>query len=223
MEQNLRRRIEILMHSNPFVFFGYSGHSWVVIDSLLKSGGNAVGYLTKNEAEYNPFDLKYCGFEFDVNLETTIGDNHYFIAVGDNYIRRKINSKIFEIIDRSASTIIDPTSVVSNYAEVGRGVFIGPSTIINFNAKIGDGTICNSGSIIEHECKIGSFSHIAPGAVLCGNVLVGDNTLIGANATILPNLKIGSNCIIGAGSVVFSDIPDNTKVVGNKSKISQNN
>ena len=73
--------------------------------------------------------------------------------------------------------------------------------------------------MIEHECIIGDFSHIAPGAVLCGSVSIGKGSFIGANSVIKQGIKIGNNVTIGAGSVVINDILDNTKVVGNPSKI----
>ena len=48
---------------------------------------------------------------------------------------------------------------------------------------------------------------------------IGDNVTVGANCCLIGNIKIGNNVTIGAGSVVVKDIPDNTIVVGNPSRI----
>ena len=49
--------------------------------------------------------------------------------------------------------------------------------------------------------------------------VIGDNVFIGAGAKIIGNIKIGNNVKIGANCVVVEDIPDNSTVVLNKSKI----
>lgn len=52
-----------------------------------------------------------------------------------------------------------------------------------------------------------------------GKVKIGDRVFIGLGSIILPNVKIGNDCIIGAGTVVTKDVPDNSIVVGNPSRI----
>jgi acetyltransferase-like isoleucine patch superfamily enzyme len=42
---------------------------------------------------------------------------------------------------------------------------------------------------------------------------------IGSGATILSNVTIGENAIVGAGSVVTKDVPANTIVAGNPSRV----
>ena len=44
-------------------------------------------------------------------------------------------------------------------------------------------------------------------------------TFIGANCIIRENVCIGKNVVVGAGSVVLNNIPDNSLVFGNPSKI----
>lgn len=50
-------------------------------------------------------------------------------------------------------------------------------------------------------------------------ISIGENSFIGARASLLPGTKIGKNCIIGACTVVKGEIPDNSVVIGNPSKI----
>ena len=52
-----------------------------------------------------------------------------------------------------------------------------------------------------------------------GEIVIGDNTFVGARVSVLLGSTIGKNCIIGANSVIKGNIPDNSIVVGNPSKI----
>lgn len=50
-------------------------------------------------------------------------------------------------------------------------------------------------------------------------ISIGRNCFIGANAFFLPGTTVGDNCIIGSGCVVRGNIPDDSIVIGNPSKI----
>lgn len=52
-----------------------------------------------------------------------------------------------------------------------------------------------------------------------GAVKIGKNVWIGEGAVILPNTTIGQNSIIGANTVISKNIPENSVVGGNPSKI----
>jgi sugar O-acyltransferase (sialic acid O-acetyltransferase NeuD family) len=202
---------------------GYSGHAFVATDILLNMGYNIIGYFEKKEAINNPFNFKYLGNENETDLKDYItGDIHFFVAIGDNSIRREITSKLAskKIITAKA---ISPSANVSAYTEIGNGSMISLGVCINAISKIGIGVIINTGAIVEHECSIGDFAHIAPGAVLAGNVSIGQNSFIGANSVIKQGVSIGNNVIVGAGSVVLKDIPDNELWAGNPAKKLQHN
>jgi sugar O-acyltransferase (sialic acid O-acetyltransferase NeuD family) len=110
--------------------------------------------------------------------------------------------------------IIDPSAQISQYAELGAGIFVGQGAIVNAGADIGDAAIINTGTIIEHDCTIGRYTHVAVGAKLCGAVSVGNDTLIGAGSVIVQNVHIGNHVSIGAGSIVLRDVKDHETAVG---------
>lgn len=89
---------------------------------------------------------------------------------------------------------------------------------------VGEGlTIWHWGTIIINpKVKIGKNCTLYPG-VLIGHKeegqpapVIGNNVFICSGAKIIGNVHIGNNVVIGHNCVVTHDIPDNTKVVVNK-------
>lgn len=201
---------------NVFIF-GYSGHAYVLIESMLDLGYTILGYFDKQEAESNPYNLEYRGFELNVNVKSIIQNNYVFPTVGENFIREKL-LKMFTEQGLNQFVLIDKTANVSKTAQIGRSTYIGKNTCVNALAKIGNGVVLNTNSIVEHECQIDDLVHIAPAAILAGSVKVGENSFIGANSVCKQNIKIGSNCILGAGSVLINNLPNDEIWIGNPAK-----
>ena len=77
-----------------------------------------------------------------------------------------------------------------------------------------------NGIIVGKETKVGRNCVIAQQVTIqAGGGKIGDNCLIGAGARILSPFHIGNNVRIGANAVVKGNIPDNTTVVPQKSRI----
>jgi len=66
---------------------------------------------------------------------------------------------------------------------------------------------------------IDKFAHVATNGVVGANVYGGKAIHIGSNSTIREKIKIGNYALIGAGSMVLKDVPENSVVVGNPSRI----
>jgi len=200
------------------ILIGYSGHAYIAICIIQAGKMQVEGYCDKEEKQNNPFDLKYFGSEDSATGRKALADFGFFIAIGDNKIRKNIfdNLSVDSLLPANIvhpSAIIDQSVRMENY-----GIMIGAGVIINPLSVIGIGVICNTGCIVEHECWLGNFAHIAPGAILCGNVRVGAGAFIGANAVIRQGIKIGANAIIGAGSVVVKNVDDYATIMGNPAK-----
>ncbi len=200
---------------DKIIVIGYSGHSFVV-NSIFESIGKKVyAYCDSDEKDFNPLGLQYLGKESDPQVSSTLSTNPFFIAIGNNKIRRKIYEGLTLPIFISPINAVHKNAVICVSAKIySKNIMIGAGVVINALAVINDGVICNTGCIIEHECIVESFAHIGPGAILCGNVTVGENSFIGAGSVVRQGIKIGRNVTVGAGSVVVKDIADNMTVMG---------
>lgn len=201
--------------------FGYSGHAFVLIESMLELGYTILGYFDKVEAPINPYNISYCGYELDSDVCAIVKTSFVFPAVGDNALREKIVNlfikqklKQFVLIDKSAN--------LSKTATIGLSTYVGKNTVVNARAEIGQGVILNTNAVIEHECVINDFTHIGPSATLAGNVIVGKRSFVGANAVCKQNIKLGVNAVLGAGSVLLKNMPNGETWVGNPAKIIKN-
>ncbi len=203
--------------SKRVFLFGYSGHAYVIIESLYMLGYTVLGYFADQEAISNPYKIPYFGSEENVDAKTLIKDDFVFPAVGDNHIRAKLVS-FFDKHELNQFPVIDPTATVSTTVNIGVSTYIGKNVCINAQARIGKGVIINTAAIVEHECVVEDFTHIAPGSVLCGNVRIGNHTFVGANTVIRNNLSIDSSIIIGAGSVIVKSINNKGVFAGNPTR-----
>ena len=202
------------MKAKKHVIVGYSGHSYLCIESFISLGIDIYGYYEIEEKLINPYKLHFLGKEEKIKKDYTP-----FISIGSNSVRKKVYQKLIRnkiILDINN---LHPSAIISNTAIIGEQTFVSAGVIINPQVLISKGCIVNTGAIIEHECRVGDFTHIGPGAVLAGNVSVGESSMIGANSVIKEGIKIGNNVIIGAGAVIINDVSDNLTVVGNPGKI----
>lgn len=206
------------MSDKDVILIAYSGHAYVVAETILDNGLNIIGYSDTEEAKTNPYNLTYLGFEKENDFVGWSKEIPFVLGIGDNNLRQKV-ANLINKKGKLIQTIIHKTAHVSKTAIIESGTFISKNVIVNALVKVGRNTILNTGCIIEHECVLQDAVHIAPGAVLAGNVCVGERSFVGANAVIKQGVIVGRDVVIGAGSVIITNIPDGKKVVGNPGRI----
>jgi len=136
----------------------------------------------------------------------------YIAAIG--LPQRKKWIQELESKDCKFDTIIHPSVIKSDTADIGTGCIICPGVTLTQNIQIGQHTIININSSINHDSQIGSFVTICPGVNIGGNVKIDDECWIGIGATIIQKIRIGKNSFIGAGAVITKDVPPNTLMAG---------
>jgi sugar O-acyltransferase (sialic acid O-acetyltransferase NeuD family) len=200
------------------ILIGYSGHAYVVAETVLENGFKIAGYADKEAVLKDPFDLTYLGFEKKDDFIGWQNEFSFVIGIGENNRRHAI-ANLIESKGKTIETVIHKTAHISKNAVIGSGSFINKNAAVNALVRVGKNVILNTGCIIEHECVLADAVHIAPGAVLAGNVSIGERTFVGANAVIKQGIVVGKDVVIGAGTVVITNIPDGKKVVGNPGRI----
>ncbi len=206
---------------SKILIFGAGGHGKVVLDILLESGADVLGFLDD--------DISKIGSV--VNGKKIIGNLEYLktnrniglaLGLGNNKIREKVFNFAREL-GVEVVNAIHPKAVVSRNVKLSKGIVIMPGAVVNTNAFIEDGVCVNTCASVDHDCYLKKFCQIWPGANLAGSVQVGGYSYVGTGASIIQNVKIGNNVIIGAGAVVISDIPDGVTAVGVPARIIKEN
>ena len=138
-----------------------------------------------------------------------------FIAIGDNYKRKKIFEEIlkFELPIKWAK-IISKNSIVSKNAKILEGTIIISGAIINTNTNIGKHCIINTGSKIDHDNHFDDFSSCGPNVTTGGNVVLKSLSFVGIGSTIKHNIKILDNTVIGGKSYVNKNCEKNCLYFG---------
>ncbi len=200
---------------SELMILGLGGQGRVVGSIATAQGYTIKGFLDvlgDPESEAELFGLPILG---SISLLKEMDRPAVAIAIGDNYLRRKIFQEV--LATNPAASIISPIHPQS-YREkdirIGSHVTICIGAIVCTAVEISDGVIVNSGAIVEHECMLGQYTHVCPGVKLGGRVRIGQFTHIGIGASVIDKVTIGNHTTIGAGSVVIKDIPDNATAVG---------
>lgn len=116
-------------------------------------------------------------------------------------------------------SLIHPTAIVTRWVQIGQGVLITAGCILTNQICIGDHAQINLACTIGHDVILKDFVTLAPGVHVSGNVSLDEGAYVGTGANLVEKIKIGHWSIVGAGSVVIKDVPANTTIVGNPTRI----
>ena len=196
------------MNSNKkLIIIGAGGHGRVCAEAASLSGYSEIAFLDDRKVE----GLPVIGTLNDIEKYT--GEYCFFVAIGDNSLRKKILKNVKELGGELAS-IIHPFSSVSKSAEIGEGTVIMAGAVINPGARICRGVIVNTCSSVDHDCVLKDFCHIGVGAHLAGTVIVGETSFVGAGTAVINNITIGDGVTIGAGAAVVKNLTETGTYVG---------
>ena len=193
--------------------------AWIVERiNKVKEEWKLKGFIDDNEAIHHTFEGGYevfggCDYLANLNDEAWV-----CCAVGNAIVREKIVRKLEDCHKLKWTTLIDPSVLLSERAEIGEGTIICAGTIITVDIRIGKHVIINLDCTIGHDDVIEDYVTIYPSVNVSGNVLVKKNAELGTGTQIIQGRKIGERTIVGAGSVVVKDLPDKCTAVGSPAK-----
>ena len=205
------------------IIIGTGGHSKVVSDEIEKlKKFRIIGFIDKKK---NIGSKPIAFTEAKVigrlnNLKKLYKKNYYlFIAIGDNYVRKKVYNDIQKLnLSEKWATIMSKDSVISKNAKILNGTLIISGSIINANTYVGNHCIISTGCKIDHDNYFDDFSSCGPNVTTGGNVTINTLSYIGISSTIKHKIKIFSNTIIGAKSYVNKNCKSNNVYFGTPAK-----
>lgn len=195
------------------------GHNTpVFIDLAIACGYKIAGLYHYNNDRTGEVDHGYpiIGSFDDLYKKESLQNMSFLLTMGDNEIRTKLSNTILSK-GGHVPTLIHPTAVISNFAQVADiGVYISPFTFVQADSSIGDNTVLLSHVNISHTTHIGKGCFIAGGATIGAYTIVEDNVFIGQGALSISAKvsKIGTNSYIGARTLLTRDVPANAVVAG---------
>ncbi len=208
------------------VIIGSSGHAKVIIDIVQQEDKyNIAGLLDR----YRKVDEQTLGYRVLGKVEDLpVLMNVYslkgaIIAIGDNFIRSKVATRVREICpDLPFVRAIHPKASIATDVSIGEGTVITAGVTINPCSSVGRFCILNTKSSLDHDSTMEDFASLAPGATTGGNCRIGKYSAIGIRAVLIHGVNIGEQSVIGAASLVMKPIEPFVVAYGTPAKAIRN-
>lgn len=196
---------------------------WVVhrLNAAVSTGKLSVlGWVDDNPSRKGEWleGLPVLGPSGQVSQEFGGQDLLFHCAVGSNRHRQRL-AELFERAGFEATTLIDPSAIIAETAQVGLGSYIGPLSIVAPHAQVGRHVLINTHAGVGHHAVIGDFAQLCPGVRVNGGCKVDTGAFLGSNATVHPGLSVGEGAIVGAGSFVIRSVKPRHSVLGVPARI----
>lgn len=140
-------------------------------------------------------------------------DDVFVCAVGNTSLRKRLSTKIKERGGRF-QTIVHPTAIVAEGANLESGVLICPYAIVSTDAFVKEGAAIYYHSSVDHDAVVGAWSQISAHCDITGGAKLGMCVFMGSHASILPCISVGEEAIVGAGAIVCSNVSPGAIVMG---------
>ena len=201
----------------PILLLGGGGHAKVVLDTLLSSDQQVIGFLDQNPAIKELFGVKRLG-DADPSRMADFAPAEILLAngFGSTWMNslRKDQFDLWKAHGYEFLTLIHPSSMISANVVLGEGVQVMAGAIVQAGSTIEANVLINTRAVVEHDCHLSSHVHVASGAILSGGVSAGTEAHIGPAVTVIQGVHIGHHSIVGAGSVVVRDVPEHMRAIG---------
>jgi sugar O-acyltransferase (sialic acid O-acetyltransferase NeuD family) len=192
------------------VIVGSSGHAKVIIDIVQQAGKFRIVGLLDRFRDVGEKTLGYpvLGKEEDLpELIKAHALTGVIIAIGDNFVRAKVASRIKEISpDLSFPAAVHPTASIAMEVSIGEGTVVMAGVSINPCCSVGQFCILNTHASLDHDSMLEDFASLAPGATTGGTCRIGPYSAIGIGAVLLTAIHVGEHSVIGAGSLVTKSV-----------------
>lgn len=201
----------------PLLLIGGGGHCRACVDVVESTQAHFIVGIVERVGGPRDAIFGYPVISYDDRLAELIREyGSALITVG----QIKSPSSRIELFKRiremggSLPVIASRSASVSRHSTIGDGTVVMNGATINAGAQVGLNCIINTHALVEHDVRIESHTHISTGVRINGGAEIGEGTFIGSGSIINQGLIIGAGCIVASGSVIRSDVPAETRVMG---------
>lgn len=199
---------------------GAGGNAEVVLSTVMDINKESEEWIVKgffdDDDRATLFDVKYCGCVTKAAISSVAHSAYFIWTLMSSRIRDGLLWKLDELDipeDRFA-TIVHPSAVVSELAELRPGVSIHALAVIGPGVRLGMHTVVFGHGFIGHGTRVGDYGYIANNASVGARVMLDAGAYIGTNSCIRENIRVGAWSLVGMGAVVVKDVHPNTTVIG---------
>jgi sugar O-acyltransferase (sialic acid O-acetyltransferase NeuD family) len=171
-----------------------------------------AGFLSAhpNKLRGHATNLPIVGHPEDFEPQPTDG---LLLAIGIPRIRRHVAEQL-EARNARFVTLVHPTAIVADTAEIGSGSIICPYAIVSDSVRVGRCVLLNYHASLGHDARVGDFAVLSPYATLGGSARVEQDVFLGLHASVGPGRTVEADSSVAAGSCVLTDIQPGSIVYG---------
>jgi acetyltransferase-like isoleucine patch superfamily enzyme len=145
----------------------------------------------------------------------------FFLALGYQDLNNLRASKLKQLnaIGIETVSIINPD--IQGDIETGCNCLVIPGCEhIEPFVRLGNNVFIWNNASISHFVTIDDDCWISNGVIIGGSSHIGQGSFIGLGSIVNHGINIGKNCLIGSGAIISKDLPDNSVILPNASKLS---
>lgn len=205
------------------IVVGSSGHAKVIIDIVQQAGQYQIAGLLDRFRAVGEETLGYqvLGQEEDLpELVARYSIAGAIVAVGDNFNRARVVSRIAEICpDLPFVSAIHPRATIATDVSIGAGSVVMAGAIINPSCTVGRFCILNTRASLDHDSVLGNFASLAPGSIVGGGCRIGEYSAVGIGAVLGHGVRVGEHAVIGAASLLLKPVEAFVVAYGSPARI----
>jgi sugar O-acyltransferase (sialic acid O-acetyltransferase NeuD family) len=171
-----------------------------------------AGFLSKDPTKLDGHatGLPILGSPDDFEPRPTDG---LVLAIGIRGVRREVAERL-EARGARFLTLIHPTAIVADTAQIGTGSMVCPYAVVSDAVCVGRFVLLNYHASLGHDASAGDFTVFSPYATLGGEARVEADVFLGLHASVGPGRTVGADSTVAGGSCVLSDVRPASIVYG---------
>jgi sugar O-acyltransferase (sialic acid O-acetyltransferase NeuD family) len=207
----------------PLLIVGASGHGCVAADAVCAGGRYRIAGFVDALPDHPESACFGAVLGSEAELHGLLNHHrigHLFVAIGDNWTRKQVVSRIQTAWPAlQFPALIHPSAVIGINAEVREGSLVCSGAVVGTGASAGAFSIVNTRASLDHHASLGDFASLAPAAATGGQAMIEEGTAVGMGAMVHHRIKIGAWSVLGSGSVANRDVPDGSLAYGAPARV----